>query len=567
MKYVKFAVRNYRAIDGPLEIDLSKESLIPIIGINECGKTTILQALFAFDHNNDALNDGRQIQDVANLYSLAPKLPKISARVELTFDELLEVITEVVNAQQDTGRNLLRSYRKQRSQFPGYIVITRDFETKSYIIDEPLLPYVTLNQAIAEEVIRRLPYILYFDDFRDSVADKVEIIKSHSNAGWLAIFETLFEKTDPSFSVFDLPKKEERQRKTVLAKVNRKLNATLTREWQNFRLDDADALQIAIEYYEQVDAQNLKRSYLKLDVIEKDVNGDDHYFFVMDRSKGFYWFFNFVMKLEFNPKVVEDSDVDAIYLLDEPGSYLHATAQSKLAVKLRNLSQKNKVVYCTHSHHLLDPEVIPINTIRIAEKDGNGRVRLIPIHEHKGVITERRSAYQPLLDALQIRPLALEIGQQPVVIVEGIVDYYLLEMFRAERKLTILPSVGADSVKYHISLMIAWRIKYAALWDSDSAGRDAHADATSYFGEREASAHFFLLPPRSQRARNTIIQNLVDATDLASVRTKLALPTNANFDKTIAGWFYSRERDNITGDLKGNTRNNFDQLLDSFHLT
>ena len=69
-------------------------------------------------------------------------------------------------------------------------------------------------------------------------------------------------------------------------------------------------------------------------MIEKDAKGDDHYFFVMDRSKGFYWFFNFVMKLEFNPKVVENSDVDAIYLLDEPGSYLHATAQSKLAAKV-----------------------------------------------------------------------------------------------------------------------------------------------------------------------------------------------------------------------------------------
>ena len=81
MRYSNFTINSYRAIDGPLEIDLSKESLIPIIGINECGKTTILHALFAFDHNNDSLNDGRQIKDLANLYSVSPKLPKLSAEL------------------------------------------------------------------------------------------------------------------------------------------------------------------------------------------------------------------------------------------------------------------------------------------------------------------------------------------------------------------------------------------------------------------------------------------------------------------------------------------------------
>jgi hypothetical protein len=403
--------------------------------------------------------------------------------------------------------------------------------------------------------------VLFFDDFRDSVDDRVEITLPGTETGWLEIFETLFKKTDESFSVFDLPKKEERQRKTILAKVNKHLNFTLTREWQNFRLDDADALQIAIEYYEEPDFQGAKRSYLKLDVIERDASGDDHFFFVRDRSKGFYWFFNFVMKLEFNPKVAGESDVDAIYLLDEPGSYLHAAAQAKLAVKLRNLSQTNKVIYCTHSHHLLDPDVIPISTVRIAEKDGHGRVCLIPIHDHKGIITERRSAYQPLIDALQIRPLALDFGHQPVVIVEGIIDYYLLEMFRGNRQITIIPSVGALSMKFYISLMIAWRIKYCALWDNDKAGREAHADAISHFGDKEADGKFILLPISSTKARNRIMQDLVSGTDLVMIRRQLGLSKTTSFDKTIVTWFYSEERDRLTEAVSENTKDSFRELF------
>jgi predicted ATP-dependent endonuclease of OLD family len=47
MNVKHFSIKNYRAIK---EIDISlRYSLIPIIGINESGKTSILQAILAFD--------------------------------------------------------------------------------------------------------------------------------------------------------------------------------------------------------------------------------------------------------------------------------------------------------------------------------------------------------------------------------------------------------------------------------------------------------------------------------------------------------------------------------------
>ncbi len=69
MRYKKFIIRNYRAITGPLVIDLDKKSLVPIIGINESGKTTILHAIYAFDCFNDKFNEGgRHLEDTVNLY-------------------------------------------------------------------------------------------------------------------------------------------------------------------------------------------------------------------------------------------------------------------------------------------------------------------------------------------------------------------------------------------------------------------------------------------------------------------------------------------------------------------
>jgi hypothetical protein len=422
---------------------------------------------------------------------------------------------------------------------------------------------------LARELLGDLPYILFFDDFRDSFEERITIIsKEHSRpTGWLAILEQLFKQTDSDFSVFSLEDMEERNRKSVIAKVKRHLNQTLTREWQTFRLDDSDALEISIEYETPSGSVEGEQGALKLEVIETDADGDQHYFFIRDRSKGFFWFFNFVMKLEFNPKVVSNSDGGTIYLLDEPGSYLHATAQSRLCHKLNELSKRNRVLFCTHSHYLLNPEVMPLNCIRVADKDGNGNVQLIPIHEHPGNISERRSAFQPVIDALEIKPFIMDLTFSQVVIVEGIVDYYALEMFKRGRNIGILPAVNADSIQYYVSLMIAWRVPFRALWDNDDEGRTARQRATKKFGEELAQDHFHMLPLRGPRARNTILQNLFDGDDLRKIKEELGLSRQSSFAATITSLYYSPIRFTILSKVSQRIIEKFDEVFDVLALS
>ena len=96
---------------------------------------------------------------------------------------------------------------------------------------------------------------------------------------------------------------------------------------------------------------------------------------VTQRSKGFQWFFNFIMKLKFNPKYTQNPE-NAIYLLDEPGSYLHSSAQTELLKKLCDIGKNNTIVYCTHSQYLLDPDVINIGWIKICSKV-DGKINLV----------------------------------------------------------------------------------------------------------------------------------------------------------------------------------------------
>lgn len=550
MEYKRFWISNYRAIAEPVEIDVAGSRLIPIIGVNECGKTTILSGIFAFDSYNDSLNSGRHLEDTHNLYRTDKSVPVISAEIALGPEDFTATLDEVASVELASAA---KAYRRRRKDFPQSLTIHRDLNAKTYTFAAAGFNNEELNKALAIEFVRRMPYILYFDDFRDSIDETIMIEGDEDSAeGWLSIVQQLFQQTDSSLSVFELENEEERRRDSILAKVQRRLNQTLTKEWQTFRLDDTEALNISIKF-----VKNSSGSQIKLGIIETDVNGDEHYFFIRDRSKGFFWFFNFVMKLEFNPKVLKNKAA-TVYLLDEPGSYLHASAQTRLCRKLQQLSLTNRVIYCTHSHYLLDPEVIPLSAIKVAEKLGTGSIQLTSIHEHKGNITEKRSAFQPVIDALQVKPIMLDVGTQCAIIVEGIYDFYALELFRGGRNVSIIPSVGADSVRFYISLCIAWHVTYKALWDNDGVGRNEKKRSAETFGALEATGRFFTLP--SPKGKNRILQDLFAGQDLAQIREKLGLAKTASFEKTIAALHFSPDRSRLTGTLSNGTRGNFDDV-------
>jgi ABC-type cobalamin/Fe3+-siderophores transport system ATPase subunit len=573
MRYISFTIKNYRAITGPLTIDLNKKSLLPIIGINESGKTTILQAIFSFDSYNDGLNGGLHLRNTSNLYSTSSLPPLIEAQIEMKDDaEIHEILVELSEEHKsnETLKSLLDKLKRKRRKLPNKLTIQRNLQTLEYTVLTAPYNHVETASILPEKILSSAPYILFFDDFRDKIEEKIIIdpTKKAERTGWLAILEQLFSRTDQKLSVFDLPNMEERKRKSALAKVTRHLNKTLTEEWQNFRLDDREALEISIDMQKESlkpsgTAAIVETYCLKLNVVERDSNGDEHYFFISDRSKGFFWFFNFVMKLEFNPKVLSAQDLSTIYLLDEPGSYLHAFAQSKLCNKLRSLSGNSRVVYCTHSHYLLNPEVIPLSSIHVADKDGNGNITLASIHEHRGNIFERRSAFQPVLDALQIKPFLLDFSHSRTIIVEGMCDYYAMELFRQNRPVGILPSVGAESVKFYVSLMIAWQINFRALWDNDNAGRKARGDAENHFGSEVAGKSFYLLP--GSQASKRIMQDLFDPQDLRLFREELGIP-DSSFEKTVAATFYSPRKGELIARASQTTRANFDELYRSLNL-
>ena len=174
MKYKKFIIKKYRAIKDPLEINLEKSSLIPIIGINECGKTTILQAIFAFDFLNDSLNNGIHLESFENLYDPSSQEGVISAEIEISWDEIKKVLNESDNGD---NKNIVKKYKRKKAQYEinKTLVISRNLQDKKYNIEDEYFNDPDFNDEFSRKILRKLPYTLYFDDFRDSVDDKIEI--------------------------------------------------------------------------------------------------------------------------------------------------------------------------------------------------------------------------------------------------------------------------------------------------------------------------------------------------------------------------------------------------------
>jgi len=603
MKYLEFKIENYKGIIGPLIVKIdSKRSLIPLIGMNECGKTSVLKAILSFSYFNDSLSPSyKHLVDIENLYSLDVEnySPQISAKIELNKDEFVDILEESVAefllAYND--KKVDSAKKKERDIFsPEYwkkrkrdecieienlhvIDVVRKINDTlpkapryhgTYEIEEcewinlflnPKLPSplkTEVYKRIASNLAYHSPRILYFDDFQDNVANEIDITK---NGYWQSVLNVLFSKTNKSYSLETfLEIDDSRKRDSVLDAVNAYLNSVLTEEWKKLRTDtdNADILIIELRYHERIgkdeDGQEIPEKIIETRVVE-----NRRHFNVNDRSKGFYWFFNFVMKLEFNPSADRESKEgqEILYLLDEPGSYLHAAAQMKLCEKLQKLSETSCIIYATHSHYLLNPAYIPINNVQVVKKADN-QILMESVYKYSEG-KNRDTALQPLLDALDVPKYIDRIVEgQKILVAEGITEYYAFMLFSDVQEITILPAAGASKAKNLVPFLIGFGGDFRVLWDNDRTGNNALRDAQKDYGDDVARCHFRQLPKESNE-----LEELITEEDWALIKNELQEVSHLDSDKKILlrDLFYFDRRGDIVEKVSQKTKDNFNAAL------
>jgi predicted ATP-dependent endonuclease of OLD family len=268
------------------------------------------------------------------------------------------------------------------------------------------------------------------------------------------------------------------------------------------------------------------------------------------------------MKIKFNPKS-SGSASDIIYLLDEPGSYLHPSAQEKLCDMIKGISNNDgTVIYCTHTHHLLDPKYIPPKFIYLVQKSSNKIISITKINELK-TLTKKESELQPVYEALGICDWDYFSQNQKLIALEGIYDKYALEIFTDIRKhndYVLMPCSNAEAAFNQIPKFIAYGKKYAVIWDNDEEGIKYWNKAITAFKQLEE--HKFLLLPNKKGKKKVRMEEMFENDDISKLAESLGLNKNTSYENVLVTIIASNDTviKKCKETISKETLDNFEQL-------
>lgn len=534
MFYKNFTILNYKAIDC-IKIDLNSINLIPIIGLNETGKSSILEAIALFDYKNKYKNYSEIKNKFLNKELPIQILSEISMENIQNFniDELTEIyikkeIKRIINSisssvflfdetnEEDIFQNLDDLFEKIKTIFEqlfNEITKSKNFLLTRIIIEEGDYYYSDISKIQEKEIIFNymgndikflveefkikqyffryivdtLPKIIYINDFNDKVPRNINIEERE----WFNYIDEMFKKhTDINIEKFE--KLLDKEQRTKLSKVSKKLNRNLLLKWEELHKNS----QIKEDFENSEISLNYKDKYFTFSIADNrkiviDEDGDKEretiHFDIDQRSKGFQWFFSFFIKLYYNFQHT-DEEYQSIILLDEPGVYLHSDFQKELLNILKKVSNNNKVIYCTHLENLVNPNIIPIKTIKIATRE-NENIELKNYFEFSNN-SRNLGDMTPLINALKLNSYPYNYFDKKILLVEGMTEVIFFKLLQEkgllDKEIVIIPLGGASQISTLVSLISGLSKKYVLLLDSDNEGKKAYEKNKNMFGEYEA---------------------------------------------------------------------------------
>ncbi|RUA06312.1 MAG: hypothetical protein DSY43_02115 [Gammaproteobacteria bacterium] len=294
IEFKKIIISNYRAIEIA-EINLNN-SISPIIGVNEAGKTTVLKAILCLDKRRDKLNDGEHL-DFLNIYNRQNKAV-ISVEIIIKEDNFFSEL--IAKCKVKTDSEDYQILEKLSKSIPFKLSRCLD-KGKYYLLEGGDIELLSQNilQKTINFFVSKTPYILYFDDFNDRVPDKISFDKNYKEDGkllkknreWKETIEELFKRAKPEFITGENKKMLQEYfsmtvddaKTDVLNDVKDELNKEIVEEWKKIKESGFDGKQdIDIE----IDLINISNTQdFSFKVIDKSSHGKSRTFSISSRSK------------------------------------------------------------------------------------------------------------------------------------------------------------------------------------------------------------------------------------------------------------------------------------------
>lgn len=523
----KFQLKNFKGIEDT-EIDLIDRSNCPVltlIGLNESGKTTILEGISHFvsgDRSVSGLFDGPHASttgaglipvhrkaafssdieviglvelddaDVQSIIGLAKKngyeVDAEALSKPFKISKTFQFEDSVLKKTNNFWHHILRVRKNKRGPFKPYnrpedesndlwLKTVRSIEERlpqvsyfpTFLVDMPARIYL---QEHNQEKPANRHYRYVFQDILDSLKEDLSLEKHVCNR--ISDFRAS-EKSPNWFSIFFGG-----PTKAPIDSVFQKISNAVTREvlgsWTRVFQRAISAKSIFVEW--NIDTERGDMPYASFFVSD----GESRYA-ISERSLGCRWFFSFLLFTAFK----QSKQRKTIFIFDEPAANLHAKAQAELLTSFSRIaSDGNRVIYSTHSHHMINPQWLSGayivensaldyeigDTFGLTTKPTN--VKAISYRSFVSAYPGRSSYFQPVIEKLQyIVPEV--VGRAPHLIVEGISDYYALKLAgKISGKsfcYSLMPSTGAGTCGPIISQIMGRGESFAILLDDDKAGK------------------------------------------------------------------------------------------------
>jgi len=531
MRYTFFEFENFKGV-RKARLDLAPSGsgarVYTLVGLNESGKTTVLEGIDYFRGAGEGEISPKHLGGFKALdrQAIIPMAERANFNGEIQIRcgiELDDADVEAVRAHlasvdgyrlQDLGRDLMvtDSYRYQNSQFQEptgtWAGITGTGFTKAGRVVRSLS--AAKESARRKQVLvclkGRLPPIWYFPHFLFDFPEKIYIEARDSetdvNRFYRALFQDLLDALDKGLEIDTRIVARHRSGESsdkdnlqqVLLEASRHVTTKVVAQWDKIFPDKPLAQKrVTIKIGEDEPPDQESRIWVAFGI--EDTDG---LYTFAERSLGFRWFFVYLMLTTYRGQRKE-TDENMLYLFDEPASNLHPTAQSTLLASFVDLAKTATIVYTTHSHYLIEPAWLGLTSIvanqglgeQVVSADYSAKrtdISVTPYRQFAAQHPNQSHYFQPILDVLDYAPSAIDPAPQAAM-VEGKGDFYLLRYYEevilkrsSAERLRLMPGGGAGTLDGLIQLYIGWTRPYVALLDSDAEGEAQRRRYLEKFG-------------------------------------------------------------------------------------
>ncbi|WP_171956232.1 AAA family ATPase [Stenotrophomonas maltophilia] len=585
-----FAIRNFKGIKN-VKIDLRGRSTSPVItliGLNESGKTTILEAISHFVTGNrsvSSLFDGPYSK--ASGISLIPIQHKaafsgavaVRATIKLTEGDIDHLVKTAKKHGIKLDPEPLKNpvYAEKRFTFKDSVLTeTMNYwtlnlftkkgkATKFTAYQKPTKPTgFDLWTHTMRHIQQNLEQVSYFPTFLVEMPPRI-YLEEHAdetaiNRHYRFALQDILTSINPELStdkhiVQRIKEFKESQassswlsrllsspRKTPIDSVFQKVSSAITKEvlgsWHRIFQKSIAIKSISVGW--GVDEERDDMPYATFHVTDGESN-----YAINERSLGFRWFFSFLLFTGFN----REKEKKTIFVFDEPAANLHAKAQAELLTSFARIaSNGNFVIYSTHSHHMINPKWLGSSYIvenAALDYDGENAFGLdtkpteVTATTYRNFVAKypsRSSYFQPVIEKLEYIAPDL-IGAGPYLIVEGITDFYALTIANSsskkKRKLHLVPGSGSGSSGPLISQLLGQATDFSILLDDDKEGHKAAAKYREewYLGE----SHIITLGEINSDFSGMAIEKLLGQDTIELMKSNAS--TGKHPTKKQVGWY------------------------------